>query len=184
MPIIWPLATKLMHAVMLQKRPRWTGGRRIPSLPGLPWNDSERPPSINFGQVDYSVIAGDTVPINFGLCALAAPPVPLSQFLHPQRTRVYYEQRRVPAAIKANPPAVGTRFVISGVSRDATGAALAGCQVLVFRTYDKVLAAETTSDGSGAWSVTVDRQQWHFLVEYKAGEPPVFGTSPNTLSPS
>lgn len=157
---------------------------RIPSLPGLPWNDSERPPSINFGQVDFSPIAADTVPLSFGLCALAAPPVPLSQSLHPQRMRSYYEQRRVPAVILANPPATMTRFTLSGISRDANGAVLASCQVLVFRTYDKVLAAETTSDGSGVWSVIVDRLQRHFYVEYKDGSTPVFGTSLNDRMPS
>jgi hypothetical protein len=104
--------------------------------------------------------------------------------LNPQRPRTFYEQSHIPAAPRAQPPATGTRFTLSGVSRDANGDVLAGCQVLVFRTYDNVLTAQTTSDGSGVWSVTVDRLQRHFFVEYKAGTPDVFGTSLNDRMPS
>lgn len=73
-------------------------------------------------------------------------------------------------------------MIMSGVSRDAAGATLGSCQVLIFRTEDKTLVAETTSDASGNWSVLIMKGGPFFLVEYKAGTP-VFGTSANTLTP-
>lgn len=175
---------KLMHPVFLQKRPRWTGGRAIPALPLLPWNDSDRPPSISFGQVEYALIAADTLPVNSSLCALGLTSIPLKQYLQPPRPRTTMEWARIPTVVRAQPPATGTRFTFTGVSRDANGDILPSCQVLVFRTYDNVLAAQTVSDGSGAWSVIVDRQQRHFFVEYKVGAPDVFGTSLNDRVPS
>jgi hypothetical protein len=72
-------------------------------------------------------------------------------------------------------------MVLSGVSRDSTGVALGGCQVLVFRTSDKVLVAETVSDGSGLWSIPMMEAGAMFLVQYKEGGTPVAGTSLNTL---
>lgn len=73
-------------------------------------------------------------------------------------------------------------MVLSGVSRDSTGATLGNCQVLVFRNEDRSLVAETTSDASGNWSVSLLKGGPFFLVEYKAGSPDVFGTSPNNLT--
>jgi len=76
------------------------------------------------------------------------------------------------------------RVKLAGVSRDSAGAALASCQIMIFRSVDKVLIAETTSDGSGVWSVEVPAgSQPFFLVEYKDGVTPVAGTSLNTLLP-
>lgn len=69
---------------------------------------------------------------------------------------------------------------IIGVSRDATGAALGGCSVKVFRTADDVLVASTVSDASGNWTAYPNQQGPYYFVEYKAGSPDVFGTSPNT----
>ena len=69
---------------------------------------------------------------------------------------------------------------IVGVSRDSTGAALGACTIKVFRTSDDVLVASTTSDGSGNWTAYPNQQGPYYFVEYKAGAPDVFGTSPNT----
>jgi hypothetical protein len=69
---------------------------------------------------------------------------------------------------------------IVGVSRDSTGAALGSCVVKVFTTADDVLVASTTSDGSGNWTAYPNAQGPYYFVEYKAGSPDVFGTSPNT----
>lgn len=69
---------------------------------------------------------------------------------------------------------------IIGVSRDATGAALGNCAVKVFRTADDVLVASTTSDASGNWTAYPNQVGPYYFVEYKAGSPDVFGTSPNT----
>ena len=75
----------------------------------------------------------------------------------------------------------GENMVLSGVSRDNSGATLGNCQVLVFRTSDKALVAETISDGSGNWSIRMMEAGAMFLVLYKAGGTPVAGTSLNTL---
>ena len=74
-------------------------------------------------------------------------------------------------------------MVLAGVSRDSAGAALGSCQVLVFRTEDKTLVAETTSDASGNWSISLLKGGPFFLVEYKGGGTSVAGTSLNTLTP-
>ena len=69
---------------------------------------------------------------------------------------------------------------IVGVSRNATGVALGTCVVKVFRTADDVLVDSTTSDGSGNWTAYPNQPGPYYFVEYKAGSPDVFGTSPNT----
>lgn len=76
------------------------------------------------------------------------------------------------------------RTVFSGISRDSTGVVLGNCTVLLFRTSDNVLMAQTTSDALGAWTIDVMLVGGpFFLVEYKAGAPDVAGTSLNTLTP-
>lgn len=78
-------------------------------------------------------------------------------------------------------PAAAVNDVLSGVSRDSTGAPLAGCTVNLFRTVDNSFVDSTVSDGSGAWSIPTMARGPFFLVEYLAGSPDRFGTSPNTL---
>lgn len=73
------------------------------------------------------------------------------------------------------------RMVISGVSRDSVGATLGSCRVMLFRTTDRAFISETTSDGSGNWSMEVLVSGPFFLVEYKSGSPDVAGTSKNNL---
>lgn len=75
------------------------------------------------------------------------------------------------------------RTALTGVSRDSTGAALGACQIMAFRTVDKLLVGETISDGSGNWSLDLLVTGPFFLVEYKDGGTPVAGTSLNTLTP-
>ena len=74
---------------------------------------------------------------------------------------------------------------LTGVSRDGNGTPLANCLVSVFRSADKVLVAETTSDAQGNWQVTSlgTYSGPYFLVEYKtvANQPDLFGTSLRTL---
>jgi hypothetical protein len=69
---------------------------------------------------------------------------------------------------------------IIGVSRDSTGVALGNCVIKVFTTADDVLVASTVSDASGNWTAYPIAQGPYYFVEYKAGSPDVFGTSPNT----
>lgn len=79
---------------------------------------------------------------------------------------------------------IGTlNMSLSGVSKNAAGEPLGFCQILVFRTEDKSLVAETVSDAAGIWSVPLMKGGPFFLVEYKAGAPDVAGTSLNTLVP-
>lgn len=181
-PIIWPLMAKLFHPVFLQQRPRWTGGRRIPSLPVPPWNATDRPPSISFDQVNTQSIAADTAPVNFGLANLGVQAVPLAQFLHPQRPRTYYKQFRRPAVVHATPiPAAF--WQISGRTKDTTGAVLGGCVVDLFVTSTDVRLETTTSNADGYYyfkgpmpGVT------HYAVAYKSGAPDVTGATLNTLT--
>lgn len=73
-------------------------------------------------------------------------------------------------------------FIISGVTRDATGAALGNCIVMLFNQATKALEQTVTSDASGNYSFTVDKTASYFDVAYKAGSPDVFGTTANTLT--
>jgi len=72
-------------------------------------------------------------------------------------------------------------FIISGVTKDSTGAVLPACTVDLFRTADDVFVATTTSDGSGNYSFSLAGGGTYYLVAYKAGAPDVAGTTVNTL---
>jgi len=72
-------------------------------------------------------------------------------------------------------------FIITGVTRDSTGAALAACVVDLFRTMDDSVAGRTTSDGSGNYKIEATPSLTHYAVAYKAGSPDVAGTTVNTL---
>lgn len=178
-PIIWPLLAKLFHPVFLQQRPRWTGGLVIPRLPVLPWNAAR--PAIGFSIVDTPPIAVDAAPVNLGLAALNLVPIPLQQFLHPQRPRMYYEQFRLPSVVHLLPiPA--EFFQIAGQTKDSAGAALGSCTVELFRTADDVRIETLTSSADGYFYFKSPAQAaTHYVVAYKAGSPDVAGTTVNTL---
>jgi hypothetical protein len=179
-PIIWPLAAKLAQPIFMQKRPIWTGGLAIPSLPVLPWNDSDRPPSIAFGQVEYAATAADTLPVGFAQCALGTVSVPLAQFLQPRRPRATAEWARIPAVVRAKPPAVF--FQIGGQTKDSTGAALGGCTVGLFVTATGVRIETAVSNADGYFYFKSPAQAaTHYVVAYLAGSPDVAGTTLNTL---
>jgi len=76
-----------------------------------------------------------------------------------------------------------TNLTLSGVSRDSAGVALGNCTIKIFRTSDDQKMAETTSDGSGNWSLTLNLSGPFYIVAYKVGSPDVAGTSVNTLNP-
>ena len=79
-------------------------------------------------------------------------------------------------------PIPPTRFTLSGITKDNTGAILGSCVVNVFRTSDNVFIGTTTSDAvTGAYSYSGIGQVDHFEVSYKAGSPDVAGTTVNTL---
>ena len=52
-------------------------------------------------------------------------------------------------------PAYALSKTIRGVTKDETGAILPFCKVIVQRTSDNIVVAQTVSDGSGNYSVTV-----------------------------
>lgn len=83
--------------------------------------------------------------------------------------------------ISSNDRVLGAQSIrIQGVSRDSTGVALGTCVINVFTTANNLLVASTVSDGSGNWTAYPIAQGPYYFVEYKAGSPDVFGTSPNT----
>lgn len=75
-------------------------------------------------------------------------------------------------------------YSLSGVTRDANGNALAGCNVKMFRTIDDSLVAQTTSDSNGNYVIPGSNLFQHWLVTYLAGSPDGCATSINTLVPS
>jgi hypothetical protein len=76
------------------------------------------------------------------------------------------------------------RGELTGVTKNSAGAALGSCRVMVYRASDLVFVGETTSDGSGNWTITVPAAWTHFLVAYLVGSPDVAGTSRNDLIPT
>lgn len=79
-------------------------------------------------------------------------------------------------------PLPGVRLLISGVTRDKDGTALATCAVSLFRTADNVLMEQLTSDSDGAFSFSaVGLGETYYVVAYKAGSTDLAGTTVNTL---
>lgn len=154
--IIWPLRARLLQPVFLQQRPKFTGGRAIPSLPTLPWMFKDRPLNgrINFGRYDMPPIFAQFGGDRFAVSR--------------------------PAVVHANPPAVRWRF--DGITRDSTGVALAACEVKLFRTDTDIETGQITSGADGSWVLNSNNGGEHYLVAYKAGSPDVAGTTKNNLT--
>lgn len=74
-----------------------------------------------------------------------------------------------------------TRY-ITGVTKDSAGAALGSCTVQMFRTSDDAYMGETTSDGSGNYTLVSPGNFNLYLVAYKAGATDVAGTTKNNLA--
>jgi hypothetical protein len=72
-------------------------------------------------------------------------------------------------------------FAIIGVTKDATGAALGNCALVLLRTADNSVAALGTSDGSGNYRLGASPSIQHRLDAYLPGSPDVAGSSVNTL---
>jgi hypothetical protein len=72
---------------------------------------------------------------------------------------------------------------IAGVTRDSTGAILAGCTVNLFLTSGNTFVSSTVSDANGNFAFYVSSPiPQYFLVGYLAGSPDVEGTTVNTLT--
>lgn len=171
--IIWPIAQKLFaNPVMLQQQPKWTGGLRIPKLPVLPWAESDRPPSINYGLIDKAPIAASYLPSNFGLCAIEVIPIPSSQIVN-----TYYSNSTVtliPGVIHEIKPLPATVFIISGISKDNTGVVLANCNVSLFRVdYDSgnnkiyTYISSIVSDVNGFYEFGVNTDDKYMVTALK-----------------
>ena len=182
MPIAFPCATGPVRSVVESQW--WKSMTKAfdvvpaPSMarPGVPFGQN-CPYS---GQAGWSLAPGKSLhefrAVN--LCNLN------SMYVAPGNTAIVNPARRIFAVhddITGNDRVLGDQNErIVGVSRDATGVALGTCVVKVFRTADDVLVASTTSDGSGNWTAYPNQPGPYYFVEYKAGSPDVFGTSPNT----
>ena len=83
--------------------------------------------------------------------------------------------------IRENVPIYEYDYYLRGVTRDAAGAVLGSCAVVLYRTLDNSVAALITSDGSGNFSIQASAGINHYLVAYKPGSPDVAGTTVNTL---
>lgn len=70
---------------------------------------------------------------------------------------------------------------ISGATKDSTGAALAGVTVKLFVTGSNLFVSEAVSDGSGNYTLPIDKSGPFFIEAYKAGAPDVAGTTVNSL---
>ncbi len=107
------------------------------------------------------------------------PTLPLPLLL--QHRALAFKMRR-PGPKSLTPQTTPNQLVISGVTKDSTGAALAGVTVKLYRTSDDALMATTTSDGSGNYSfANVGLGEAYYVTAYKAGSPDVAGTTVNTL---
>lgn len=81
-----------------------------------------------------------------------------------------------------------TGWVITGITRDSTGATLGNCRVVALEVgrievSNAPVVAETISDGSGNYSLTVPMNVAYWVVAYKPGSPDVGGVSLNTVVP-
>lgn len=184
-PLIWPLREKLFNPVMLQQRPRVTGGRRVITLPVLPWDDADRPPVISYGRVDKPPILAANVWVGFGLCATGAVAWPLNAFKQPPYLSSFSEQRFEPAVVHALKPMPATYYTVSASTKTGTGTTLGSCQVGLFKTPSGNRIDTKTSDAStGAVEFrSASPTGSHFMVAYLIGSPDKAGTTVNTLVP-
>lgn len=72
-------------------------------------------------------------------------------------------------------------FVISGVTKDSSGVALAACTVNLFNAVTNSVEQTAVSDAGGNYSFNVDKTKTWYVTAYKAGVPDVTGATVNTL---
>lgn len=74
------------------------------------------------------------------------------------------------------------RLIISGVTKDSSGAVLPNCNVTLYRTSDDQVMGKGVSDANGNYSFSSGSlSEQYYVVAYKAGSPDVSGTTINTL---
>lgn len=75
-----------------------------------------------------------------------------------------------------------SRFAFVGVTRNQYGSPVGFCDVMLYRTSDRVLIDATKSDTNGKFYLTTPYYpDTHFIVAHKTGSPDFDGISPNTL---
>lgn len=79
----------------------------------------------------------------------------------------------------------GVSWMLSGITKDSTGAVLGSCHVDLYYTNTDQFISDTVSDPTtGVFSFLIGPNTGSFyLVAYKAGSPDVAGTTVNTLMP-
>lgn len=80
-------------------------------------------------------------------------------------------------------------FQVTGQTLDATSSALANCRVVAFETGriskdGAPVAGETTSDGSGNFTLSVPNNGNYQLIAYKPGSPDVAGITRADVAPT
>jgi hypothetical protein len=162
--LIWPLRAKLTQSAFLQQRPRFTGGRRVPPSPTLPWRFKNRPlfGAINFGKYTTPLVFRDYS----GMRQATVPVTALPKF-------------KKPGVVQPRPTVTRPRF--SGFSLTNIGGVLAGCDVVLYRTDTDAVVTRFTTGADGSWLMNSNNSGAHYLVAYKAGSPDVAGTTLDTL---
>ena len=84
-----------------------------------------------------------------------------------------------------SPKMHGVSWMLTGITKDSTGAVLGGCTVHLFYSLpDQFISAVDSDPTTGAFSFLIGPTSGPFyLVAYKAGSPDVAGTTVNTLMP-
>jgi hypothetical protein len=154
-------------------------------LPTTPWDAGQPGPTFfYFGQVNGTPTLWDLALWNIGQAKLGQQPTRLRNYLTNPRASLVSQQRRNPGVIHPLLPMPARIAMISGVTRDNSGAVLGGCVVELYETATDIALFKTTSDATtGAFTFTCARfsPATHYLVAYKAGGTDVAGTSVNTL---
>ena len=79
-------------------------------------------------------------------------------------------------------PIFEASYRISGITKDSTGAPLAGCVVDLFDTATDAKLDSTTSGADGSYFFDTNQGVLpKYVVAYKAGAPDVAGTTVNVL---
>lgn len=79
------------------------------------------------------------------------------------------------------PRGKSTRYTITGVTKDSTGAVLPNCTVNLFETSTKLIKAVTVSDANGNFLLDGTVDGIYQLTGYLSGSPDVAGITVNTL---
>ena len=166
-PLIWPLRDKLFNVALMQTRPKSNANRPVPVAPKLPWQFMNRPPgAMMFNRFN------------------------MEPRLIDQLVRNQPKQPKQPTALTrplvVRPLKLPARIaMISGVTRNSSGAVLGGCRVELYETATDLPLQTVTSDATtGAFIFTAARYspRTHYIVAYKAGSSDVAGTTVNTLT--